>query len=86
VIDHLGLAVADWARSKAFYTAARAPSGDSLTTEIDAAVTGQGAALHVGGRDNGALGLRPHDPPHDFSAFVLDPDGHNIEAACPLPA
>jgi catechol 2,3-dioxygenase-like lactoylglutathione lyase family enzyme len=40
------------------------------------------AALAVGGRDNGAPGLRPHYHRHYYSAFVLDPDGHNIEAVC----
>jgi catechol 2,3-dioxygenase-like lactoylglutathione lyase family enzyme len=37
------------------------------------------AALAAGGRDNGAPGLRPDYHPHYYSAFVLDPDGHNIE-------
>ena len=40
------------------------------------------AALAAGGRDNGAPGLRPHYHPHYYGAFVLDPDGHNIEAVC----
>ena len=35
------------------------------------------AALKAGGRDNGAPGLRRH---HYFAAFVLDPDGNNMEA------
>lgn len=38
------------------------------------------AALAVGGRDNGAPGLRPEYHPAYYGAFVLDPDGHNIEA------
>ena len=38
------------------------------------------AALAAGGRDNGAPGLRPHYHPNYYGAFVLDPDGHNIEA------
>ena len=38
------------------------------------------AALANGGRDNGAPGLRPHYHPNYYGAFVLDPDGHNIEA------
>lgn len=37
------------------------------------------AALAVGGRDNGAPGPRPYHPGY-YSAFVLDPDGNNIEA------
>jgi catechol 2,3-dioxygenase-like lactoylglutathione lyase family enzyme len=44
------------------------------------------AALAAGGRDNGAPGLRAHYHPNYYGAFVLDPDGHNIEAVCHLPA
>jgi catechol 2,3-dioxygenase-like lactoylglutathione lyase family enzyme len=40
------------------------------------------AALAAGGRDNGAPGLRPHYHSDYYGAFVLDPDGHNIEAVC----
>ena len=40
------------------------------------------AALAAGGKDNGAPGLRPHYHPNYYGAFVLDPDGHNIEAVC----
>jgi catechol 2,3-dioxygenase-like lactoylglutathione lyase family enzyme len=43
------------------------------------------AALASGGRDNGAPGLRPHYHPDYYGAFVLDHDGHNIEAVCHLP-
>jgi catechol 2,3-dioxygenase-like lactoylglutathione lyase family enzyme len=42
-------------------------------------------ALAAGGRDNGAPGLRPHYHPNYYGAFVLDPDGHNIEAVCHQP-
>jgi len=42
-------------------------------------------ALGVGGRDNGAPGLRPHYHEHYYGAFVLDPDGNNIEAVCHKP-
>jgi catechol 2,3-dioxygenase-like lactoylglutathione lyase family enzyme len=38
------------------------------------------AALAAGGRDNGAPGLRPEYSPGYYGAFVLDPDGHNVEA------
>ena len=44
------------------------------------------AAVAAGGRDNGAPGLRPHYRPNYYGAFVLDPDGHNIEAVCHAPA
>lgn len=37
-------------------------------------------ALQHGGRDNGGPGLRQHYGPHYYAAFVVDPDGHNIEA------
>jgi catechol 2,3-dioxygenase-like lactoylglutathione lyase family enzyme len=40
------------------------------------------AALAAGGKDNGAPGVRPHYHEHYYGAFVLDPDGHNIEAVC----
>ena len=40
------------------------------------------AAIGAGGRDNGRPGLRRHYHPDYYGAFVLDPDGHNIEAVC----
>ena len=40
------------------------------------------AAIAAGGKDNGAPGLRPHYHKDYYGAFVLDPDGHNIEACC----
>ena len=43
------------------------------------------AALRIGGRDNGAPGLRPHYHESYYGAFVLDPDGNNVEAVCHLP-
>jgi len=42
------------------------------------------AAILAGGRDNGKPGLREHYQPNYYGAFVLDPDGHNIEAVCRL--
>jgi catechol 2,3-dioxygenase-like lactoylglutathione lyase family enzyme len=126
MIDHLGLPVSDYARSKAFYLQALAPLGASLALEVGAKQTGDrahagfgrdgkpslwislapvGAKMHVavvaddraavdafhraalaaGGTDNGAPGLRPHYHPDYYAAFVLDPDGHNIEAVCHHP-
>ena len=38
------------------------------------------AGLDAGGRDNGPPGLRPHYHPGYYAAFLLDPDGNNIEA------
>jgi catechol 2,3-dioxygenase-like lactoylglutathione lyase family enzyme len=43
------------------------------------------AAIAAGAKDNGAPGLRPHYDPDYYGAFVLDPDGHNIEAVCRKP-
>jgi len=42
-------------------------------------------ALAAGGRDNGGPGVRPHYHPDYYGAFILDPDGHNIEAVCHAP-
>lgn len=127
MIDHTGVSVSDYVRSRDFYRLALAPIGYALLMEIPAAVTGhtdvagfgeppkpdfwisQGepnrpalhvafrvstraqvdafwqAALAAGGIDNGAPGLRPHYHSDYYGAFVLDPDGHNIEAVCHLP-
>jgi catechol 2,3-dioxygenase-like lactoylglutathione lyase family enzyme len=128
MIDHTGVTVTDFAKSKAFYVAALAPLGYVLLAEIPAAVTGHtdvagygeppkpdfwisrgnpnkppihiafrarsreevhafyAAALQAGGTDNGPPGLRPHYHPNYCGAFVLDPDGHNIEAVFHGPA
>jgi catechol 2,3-dioxygenase-like lactoylglutathione lyase family enzyme len=43
------------------------------------------ASMAAGGIDNGAPGLRPHYHPNYYGAFVLDPDGHNVEAVCHSP-
>ena len=131
MIDHTGLNVSDFERSRAFYTQALAPIGYTLLVEVPAALTGSTdaagfgepplpdfwiagasaarpvnhppvhvafrvasralvdafyeAALAAGGRGNGAPGPRPHYPPDYYGAFVLDPDGHNIEAVCRVP-
>jgi catechol 2,3-dioxygenase-like lactoylglutathione lyase family enzyme len=126
MIDHLGIPVSDYARSKAFYERALAPLGYRVVTEVqqhgnDAPAVGFGtngrsdlwlggegglgrsvhvalaaasrlqvdafhrAALAAGGRDNGPPGLRPEYHPNYYAAFVLDPDGHNIEAVCHRP-
>ena len=128
MIDHTGVLVSDFARSKEFYRRALAPIGYRILAEFPAAMTGSTdvagfgvppkpdfwiadgrpnvppihiafrvenralvqafyqAALAAGGRDNGAPGPRPHYHEHYFGAFVLDPDGHNIEAVCHDPA
>mgnify|MGYP003954492741 CR=1 FL=1 len=43
------------------------------------------AALAAGATDNGAPGLRPHYHPNYYGAFVIDPDGHNLEAVSHRP-
>ena len=43
------------------------------------------AAMAAGGRDNGPPGLRARYHPNYYGAFVLDPDGYNIEAVCHKP-
>jgi catechol 2,3-dioxygenase-like lactoylglutathione lyase family enzyme len=126
MIDHIGIGVTDYTKSRAFYDKALAPLGIALVMEVTAEQTGdepaagygengkpyfwvapakQIARIHVaftattraavdvfhkavlaaGGTDNGAPGVRPHYHPNYYGAFVLDPDGHNIEAVCHLP-
>jgi catechol 2,3-dioxygenase-like lactoylglutathione lyase family enzyme len=124
VIDHIGLSVADYERSKAFYAAALAPLGYGLVMEVTEtgpyAGFGAGgkpdfwigkggataprvhvalrardraavhafydAAIAAGAADNGAPGLRPEYHPNYYGAFVIDPEGHNLEAVCHDPA
>jgi catechol 2,3-dioxygenase-like lactoylglutathione lyase family enzyme len=127
MIDYMGFSVADYARSKDFYSKGLAPLGYRLVREVqqnendnpaagfgtngraDFWIGGEGglnrrlhvafaadnraavdafyrAALAAGGKDNGAPGLRPHYHPDYYGAFVLDPDGHNVEAVCRKPA
>jgi len=43
------------------------------------------AALAAGARDNGAPGLRPRYHANYYGGYVLDPDGHNVEAVCHHP-
>ena len=53
-----------------------------VRTDVDAF---HAAALAAGGRDHGAPGVREHYHPSYYGAFVLDPDGNNIEAVCHEP-
>jgi catechol 2,3-dioxygenase-like lactoylglutathione lyase family enzyme len=120
IIDHMGLAVSDYAQSKAFYTQALAPLGITLVKEVAGwAGFGRGgkpefwfgtysqtqnpmhiafvaesraqvnafyeAALKAGAKDNGSPGIREIYHPNYYGAFVIDPDGHNIEAVCHQP-
>ena len=43
------------------------------------------AALAAGGKDQGGPGLRPHYHANYYAAFVIGPDGHNIEVVCHEP-
>ena len=123
-LDHIGINVTDYERSKAFYTKALEPLGISLVMEFGKAAgfgrnkkpdfwIGQGTAsyqkpehvapitpVHVcfvaksradvdafhaaglaaGGKDFGGPGLRAEYHPNYYGAFVIDPDGHNVEA------
>ena len=127
MIDHIGVAVSNMERAKAFYLNALERLGIAVVMEVTAEQTGADAhagfgkdnkaffwigggvkpkggthvaftaptradvdsfyraALAAGGRDNGAPGLRPHYHPDYYGAFVFDPDGNNIEAACRRP-
>lgn len=128
MLDHIGLTVADYDRSRAFFDAALKPLGVSVMMEVTAEQTGghahcgygaemkpffwfgtggpptagvhvaftakdratvdafYAAAMAAGGRDNGPPGIRAHYHPTYYGAFVLDPDGHNVEAVCHAPA
>jgi catechol 2,3-dioxygenase-like lactoylglutathione lyase family enzyme len=57
------------------------PAGDA-----DAVVRWYDAATRSGGTDNGAPGVRPEYSGHYYAAFVLDPDGNNVEAVFHQPA
>jgi catechol 2,3-dioxygenase-like lactoylglutathione lyase family enzyme len=117
MFDHLGFAVRDLSRTRAFYTAALEPLGYRLQYDREGVIAfgppgkwalcfyGKGdgpsgvhialkaetraqveafyaAAMAAGGKDNGPPGLRPHYTPTYYGAFVIDPDGHNLEAVC----
>ena len=61
------------APSEGFHVAFRAPAQQAATAFHQ-------AALAHGGRDNGGVGFHPEHGPDYFAAFVLDPDGYQIEA------
>ena len=64
--------------SRGMHLCFRAPNRDAVCAFHAAAVTS-------GGQDDGSAGLRPQYHANYFGAFVLDPDGHRIEAVCHAP-
>lgn len=58
-----------------FHIAFAAPSRAAVSAFFEAALAAEGT-------DNGAPGLRPDYGPNYFAAFVVDPEGHRIEAVC----
>jgi catechol 2,3-dioxygenase-like lactoylglutathione lyase family enzyme len=120
-LDHVGLDVTDYERSKGFYEKALAPLGLKLIMEPAPGIGGFGgdfpffwvgnrgrapqsgvhvaftaedremvdafhaAALEAGATDNGGPGVREIYHPDYYGAFVLDPDGNNVEAVCHKP-
>ncbi len=120
ILDHIGMSVSDYERSKAFFTAALAPLRIELVMEVEGWAgfgrsgrpqfwfgVGQApqkpmhiafaaesreqvrrfhaAALEAGAKDNGPPGVREIYHPHYYGAFVIGPDGHNVEAVCHAP-
>ncbi len=79
MIDHTGLTVSDVTKSREFYRDALAPLGYTLLVQL-----GDDAGFGVAPKPD--FGIRPHYHPNYYCAFVLDPDGHNIEAVCHAPA
>ncbi len=75
-----------------FWVATGRPAGEIMHLHVAFAAKDRAtvdafyaAAMAAGGRDNGGPGLRPHYHPNYYAAFVLDPDGNNIEAVCHKP-
>ena len=122
MIDHLGINVTDYERSRDFYARALAPLGLSLMMEPMPGIGGFGSegkpwfwitdqrqpttenvhvaftapdratvdafhavALEAGGIDNGPPRVRELYHPTYYGAYVLDPDGNNVEAVCHRP-
>ena len=124
MIDHTGVIVSDYEKSKIFYKSALSAISYEMLLEVPPSANGSTyvagfgeapkpdfyvihgtpnnppvhvafrvasrvivdafykAAIDAGGKDNGAPGIRAHYHPNYYGAYVLDPDGHNIEAVC----
>ena len=79
-----GFGIAD---KPTFWIAQREPHGTGThvafaVDDRDTVVAFHAAALAAGGIDIGAAGVREHYHPAYYGAFVLDPDGNNVEAVC----
>lgn len=77
-------------RKPYFWVARRQPFHTRVHVAFHAERRGQvdafyAAAMAAGGLDNGPPGVREHYHPSYYAAFVLDPDGNNIEAVCHAP-
>jgi catechol 2,3-dioxygenase-like lactoylglutathione lyase family enzyme len=77
-IDHAKLPVTDLDASRAFSSAALAPLGYKLVWDEEPTL---GFGMGNGGDDDEPFALE-HGGRYDYAAFVLDPDGHNIEVVC----
>ena len=78
----------------ALHTVGSKPGRDRVTTgahiafdasDADSVMRWHDAALRYGGRDNGPPGVRPEYSGSYYAAFVLDPDGNNVEAVFHAP-
>jgi catechol 2,3-dioxygenase-like lactoylglutathione lyase family enzyme len=101
VFEVLGIPIGRYVPGDHFYcdevfvsSATSKAAAGALTGRVHLAFSGQdrghvdrfhGAALAAGGTDNGAPGERPYHPGY-YAAFVLDPDGNNIEVVYHGPA
>jgi hypothetical protein len=98
MFDHVKFGVSDFAASKAFYLQALAPLGVAVVSEGTPHMAWSSARRRARlrcacsrprrrrrGKDHGAPGLRPHYHANCYAAFVIGPDGHNIEVVCHAP-
>jgi catechol 2,3-dioxygenase-like lactoylglutathione lyase family enzyme len=92
MFDHVKFGVSDYAASKAFFLKALEPLGVAVVLEgpptygVELSPKGKASlCLYQTGKDNGAPGLRPHYHANYYAAFVIGPDGHNIEVVCHEP-
>jgi hypothetical protein len=77
ILDHITVAVSNFERSKTFYERASQPLGSGVMFQFPG-----GAAIAARGKDNGKPGVLSQYHPNYYGAFVLGPDGYNVEAVC----